>query len=470
MKHMSILDTDGIGKLLFKLAVPAFCGMLVMALYNVVDTIFIGRYVGSLGIAGLSVVFPFQMLAQGFGMMAGIGGASLVSRSLGARDIAKAESALGNAILLGSIFGILMSVIILVNMDFWLGMAGASKSILPYAREYMEVVISFAILMTLVMTFHSMVIAEGNAKLPMISMICGAVMNIFLDALFVITFNMGIRGAAIATMISNGASLVCFVWYYFSGRSSLKLELKIFIPDFKVLRQIVVIGVSGLAMTLSNSFSAIFLNNLLLQHGGDIAIATFGLINRAMVFIFMPCMVIGQGMQPIIGFNYGARQYDRVFRALKISLSWATGIAVVGFGAFYFFPGPIMGIFTTDQDLIDHTVYASKRMFLAIYLLGFISVASIVFQALGKAVQSFIASVARPALILIPMLLVLASIWHLDGIWYTFPATDVLTALVILLLLIPQIRDLQKRRDTEKFNVKVPATAGMEPEQSPAQP
>ncbi len=163
-------------------------------------------------------------------------------------------------------------------------------------------------------------------------------MNIILDALFVITFQMGIRGAAIATMISNGASLLCFLWYYLSGRSTLKLELKIFIPDFRVLRQIVVIGVSGLAMTLSNSFSAIFLNNLLLQHGGDMAISTFGLINRAMVFIFMPCMVIGQGMQPIIGFNYGARQYDRVFRALKISLSWATGIAIAGFLVFYFFP------------------------------------------------------------------------------------------------------------------------------------
>ncbi|MDM7994584.1 MAG: MATE family efflux transporter [Acidobacteriota bacterium] len=466
---MSILDTDRIGKLLFKLALPAFFGMLVMALYNVVDTIFIGRYVGSLGIAGLSVVFPFQMLAQGFGMMAGIGGASLVSRSLGAKDLLKSERALGNALLLGSVFGIFMSIIILANMDFWLSMAGASESIMPYAREYMEVVISFAILMTLVMTFHSVVIAEGNAKLPMISMICGAVMNIILDALFVITFQMGIRGAAIATMISNGASLLCFLWYYLSGRSTLKLELKIFIPDFRVLRQIVVIGVSGLAMTLSNSFSAIFLNNLLLQHGGDMAISTFGLINRAMVFIFMPCMVIGQGMQPIIGFNYGARQYDRVFRALKISLSWATGIAIAGFLVFYFFPGPIMRIFTTEQDLIAHTVYASKRMFLAIYLLGFISVSSIVFQALGKAVQSFIASVARPALILIPTLLVLSSVWRLDGIWYTFPVTDVLTALVILLLLIPLIRDLRKRRDSEKPDVSLTAAASMEPEQSPAQ-
>jgi Na+-driven multidrug efflux pump len=181
-------------------------------------------------------------------------------------------------------------------------------------------------------------------------------------------------------------------------------------------------------------------------------------------------MVIGQAMQPIIGFNYGARQYDRVFQALKISLGWATGIAILGFGGFYFFPGPIMSIFTTDQDLIDHTVYASKRMFLAIYLLGFISVASIVFQALGKAVQSFIASVARPALILLPMLLVLANIWHLDGIWYTFPATDVLTALVILLLLLPLIRDLQKKRDSEQLKVEMQATAVVEPEQSFAQP
>lgn len=470
MTHRSVLDTDGIGRLLFRLAVPAFFGMLVMALYNIVDTIFIGRYVGSLGIAGLSIVFPFQMLAQGFGMMAGIGGASLVSRSLGAKDIAKSEHALGNAILLGSVFGVAMSIIILVNMDFWLGMAGASESILPYARDYMEVVITFAILMTLVMTFHSVVVAEGNAKIPMISMICGAVMNIILDAVFIIPLQMGVRGAAIATMISNGASLVCFVWYYLSGRSTLKLKPKIFLPDFRILRQIVVIGVSGLAMTLSNSFSAIFLNNLLVIHGGDMAVATFGLINRAMVFIFMPCMVIGQGMQPIIGFNYGARQYDRVFRTLKISLSWATGIASAGFLVFFFFPGQVISIFTTDQDLIDHTIYASKRMFLGIYLLGFISVASIVFQALGKAVQSFIASVARPALLLIPVLYLLSSVWHLDGIWYTFPLTDALTALVILLLLIPLIRDLQRRRGLEVNKASTEAPPAIEPEESLAQP
>lgn len=448
---------------------PAFLGMLVMALYNVVDTIFIGRYVGSLGIAGLSVVFPFQMLAQGFGMMAGIGGASLVSRTLGAKDIAKAERTLGNAVLIGSVFGVLMSIIILANMDFWLAMAGASESILPYAREYMEVVIAFAILLTLVMTFHSVVVAVGNAKIPMVAMITGAVINIILDALFIITLKMGIRGAAIATMIGNGASLLIFIWYYFSGRSPLKIRPKIFIPDLKILGQIVVIGVSGLAMTLSNSFSAIFLNNLLLIHGGDMAISTFGLINRAMVFIFMPCMVIGQGMQPIIGFNYGAGQYGRVIKALKISISWATGIAFAGFVVFYFFPGPVMRIFTTDQDLIARTIYASKRMFLAIYLLGFISVASIVFQALGKAVQSFIASVARPALLLIPTLILLAGLWHLDGIWYTFPATDVLTALVIALLLIPQIRDLRRKRDFEKQNTELSLDNNVLPEQSPAQ-
>jgi putative MATE family efflux protein len=469
MKHASILDTDNIGRLLFKLAVPAFFGMLVMALYNVVDTIFIGRYVGSLGIAGLSIVFPFQMLAQGFGMMAGIGGASLVSRSLGAKDIAKAESTLGNAILIGSIFGVVMSIIILANMDFWLGIAGASQSVLPYAREYMEVVITYAILMTLVMTFHSIVIAEGNAKIPMIAMICGAVLNIILDAVFIITFKMGIRGAAIATMISNGLSLVCFVLFYFSGRSALKIRPKIFIPNLKFMKQIVVIGVSGLAMTLSNSFSAIFLNNLLVINGGDIAVSAFGLINRAMVFIFMPCWVIGQGMQPILGFNYGAQQYGRVFRVLKISIGWATGIALAGFAIFYAFPSQIMGIFTTEQELIQHTVYASRRMILGIYLIGFISVASVMFQALGKAVQSFIASVARPALLLIPALYLLSSIWHLDGIWYTFPITDALAALVILLLLIPQIRDLRKRKLEKQSLEEIPAGA-LDPTQSLVQP
>ncbi len=470
MKHLQKLDTDRIGHLLFKLAVPAFFGMAVMALYNVVDTIFIGRYVGSLGIAGLSIVFPFQMLAQGFGMMAGIGGASLVSRCLGARDIVKAERTLGNAILIGSVFGLAMSFIILSNIDFWLGLAGASETILPYARDYMVVVIAFAILMTLVMTFHSVIVAEGNAKIPMLAMICGAVLNIFLDALFIITFHMGIRGAAIATMISNGLSLAVFLLYYLLKRSSLRIRPAIFLPDLKIIGQIVVIGVSGLAMTLSNSFSAIFLNNLLVTHGGDMAVSAFGLINRAMVFIFMPCMVIGQGMQPILGFNYGARNFGRVFKALKISMSWATGIAFVGFLIFYSFPAQIMSVFTTEKDLILLSVYASRRMTLGIYLIGFIAVASIMFQALGKAVQSFIASVARPALLLIPVLYIMAHFYRLDGIWYSFPITDVLTSLVILMLLLPQIRDLKRQRDAEKHRAGGKDAPALDPLEASIQP
>jgi putative MATE family efflux protein len=458
------LESDKIGKLLFKLSAPAFIGMVVMATYNVVDTIFIGRYVGSLGIAGLSIVFPFQMLAQGFGMMAGIGGASIVSRLLGAQEKAKAEQTLGNAVLISFILGLLMSLIIVTNMDFWLSLAGASETILPYAREYMAIVISFAILMTLVMTFHSAVVAEGNAKIPMITMICGAVVNIILDAIFIIPLHMGIRGAAIATMIGNGASLACFILYYLSGRSVLKLKLQSFVPDFKIMGQIVFIGVSGLAMTLSNSFSAIFLNNLLVTYGGDVAVSTFGLVSRAMLFVFMPSMVIGQGMQPILGFNYGAKNYGKVFKVLRISLQWATGSAVAGFLILYFFPGQIMSVFTTDRDLIAHTVYASKRMFLAISLLGFISVTSIAFQALGKAVQSFIASVARPALIFIPMLYIASGIWQLDGVWYTFPITDVLAAFVIALLLIPQIRDLRKMQNLEKMGIEANALPAVQPE------
>jgi len=169
------------------------------------------------------------------------------------------------------------------------------------------------------------------------------------------------------------------------------------------------------------------------------------------VFIFMPCFVIGQGMQPIVGFNYGARKYDRVFKALKLSMSWATGIALAGFIVFYLFPAHIMGVFTTEEDLIARTVYATRRMLVGIYLIGFISVASILFQALGKAMQSFIASVARPALLLIPVLYLMAGLFQLDGIWYTFPITDVLTALVILALMMPLIRDLRKQRDAEKL-------------------
>jgi len=446
----SILDTDHIGKLLFKLSVPAFFGMVVMALYNIVDTIFIGRYIGSLGIAGLSIVFPFQMLAQGFGQMAGIGGASLISRMLGSKNTGKAERTLGNAVLIGAGLGLAMSLLIVTNMDFWLPLAGASETILPYAKEYMSVIISFAIFMTLVMTLHSVVVSEGNTTVPMMAMISGAIINIILDAIFIIVFGWGIKGAAAATIISNVFSLSCFLWHYFSGRSTVKLHWKNLIPDFKIVGQICIIGISGLAMTLTNSLSAIIINNLLVTHGGDIAVSTFGLINRAMVFVFMPCMVVAQGVQPIVGFNYGAQKYDRIFKILRIALTWSSGVAFLGFSILYLFPSQIMGIFTTEPELIASAADALRKMFLAIYLFGFITVSSITFQALGKAVQSFIASIARPALILIPTLFIMSNIWGLDGVWYSYPVTDVLTALVITGLFIPQLRELRKKRDMQK--------------------
>ncbi len=444
-RNQSVLDDHRIGRLLLKLSLPTFFGFFVMTLYNVVDTIFIGHYIGPLGIAGLSIVFPLQMLSVGIGEMTGMGGASLISRSIGAGDIAKAERTLGNALTANIILSVALMVACLAMPDFWLRIMGSSETILPYARDYMTIIIIGMLFMTFAMAMNNLIRAEGNARIPMIGMIIGAVSNIILDAIFIIPLGMGIQGAALATVLAQMVSVAFFMRYYFSGKSFLKIYTRNMTIQWNILKEILAIGLASFSRMVAVSFSAIFVNRMLILYGGDLAIAAFGIIHRIMMFAIMPGIVIGGGLQPILGFNYGAKRYDRAIKAILIATGVAIACGLFVFGIVYFAPEPLIRIFTDDAELVTLSVYAAKRIFLALYMIGIIMVGSLIFQSIGKALQSFVTAIARPILFLIPMVFLLPPVLGLDGVWWSFPISDGLTFLLTVLLLIPQIRELRRK-------------------------
>jgi len=327
-QRMNLLDDDRIGRLLLKLTLPAFFGMFVMTLYNVVDTIFIGQYVGPLGIAGLSIVFPIQMLSMGIGQMMGMGGASLISRLIGGNNIPRAEHALGNAFSGTIILSAIVMIVGLSAPDFWLRLMGASDTILPYAKDYFTIILYGMFFMTFAMSMNTLIRAEGNARVPMIGMIIGAGSNIVLDAIFIISLEMGVQGAALATVIAQFISTLYFLSYHLTGKSFLKLHARNLIIRWHIMKDILAIGISALAMVVAGSIASIFVNRLLVFYGGDLHIAAFGVLHRIMMFALMPGMVIGQGLQPILGFNYGAGRYDRALKTIRIAVIYLSLIHI----------------------------------------------------------------------------------------------------------------------------------------------
>ncbi|HUT67197.1 MAG TPA: MATE family efflux transporter [Dehalococcoidales bacterium] len=463
-QNHNVLDTDEVGRLLVKLATPAFLGMFVQTLYNVVNTIFVGQFVGTLAIAGLSVVFPLQMLSWGISMMVGMGGASLLSRLLGVRDVARAERVLGNGVTISLILSAVVMVAILPFVDFWLRLIGASDAVLPFAREYLIIIISGAVFNILAMAFLSFARAEGNARVGMTAMILGAVLSIILDAIFIIWLKMGVRGAAFATIISQIAAFIYLLSYYLTGSSYLKIRMTNLRLDFSILKAMFSIGVASFVQTIAGSLSAMILIKMVVTYGGDIALGAFGIVQRIMMFALMPGMVLGQGSQPILGFNYGARRYHRVLKTIMIAIIASTSLSMMAFLVLYFLPHPIISVFTKDTQLIDMGAYASRLIFLSLPLIGFIMVGQLIFQAIGKALQAFIAAIVRPVVFLIPAVLVLSRVWQLDGVFLAFPVSDLLTFLLIIALLAPVINQFRKAAAAEKLETTGPAPAGPLPD------
>lgn len=445
-QNHSILDTDKVGRLLMKLTVPLFIGMAVQAIYNAVDTIFIGKFVANtqMAMAGLSLSFPFQMLQMGVGQMVGLGGASLISRMLGRGDNHGAEHTLGNGITFGVALSLLLMAGFLPFMDFWLRLIGASDAVLPFARDYLTIIMAGAGFNVMTNAFTGFVRAEGNARVAMTAMIVASVLNIILDWLFIVVLQMGVRGAALATVISMGISTVYVLVYYLSGSAYLKIRAVLLLPDFRILKEIFIIGIASFVQTTAGSLSIMMIMRMAVSYGGDIAIAAFLIIQRVMWFSMMPSMVIGQGMQPVLGYNYGARRYHLVNKTIILASAIAIGVGVIGFCVFYFSPEPIFRIFTSDEQLISKAAYIAKLVFLVLPIFGFYNVGQMVFPSVGKALQTFIVAIARPLAFMIPLLQILPRFFGEPGVWFSFPGSDILTFILVLALLIPLVKGFKK--------------------------
>ena len=440
----NFLGTKKITDLLFNQSYPAVIGLLVLSLYNLVDTIFIGHGVGSLGIAGLTISFPLQMIFIAFSQALGIGAASIISRALGSNQIKKAEQALLNCFSLILISSFAITALVMIFMEPLLRLFGSTPEILPYAMEYMNIIILSTVFIVFISALLHVIRAQGHAKFAMVAMVVGIGINIILDPIFIFWFDMGIGGAALATVIGHVFASMLVLYYFVSDRSFIKVRFDKFVFDWEIVKEIFSIGSSSFARLVSGNIIFIVVNNTLALYGGAIAIAAFGIINRVIMMIMMPVFGIVQGMQPIIGYNYGAKKYKRVKDVISLGIKVTTGLCILAFIILYGFADFIASIFTTEIELIEMTIPALRIIVLMLPIIGYQVVAAGVYQSMGKAKSAFFISILRQVVILIPLLLILPIFFQLEGVWYAFPIADLLSGIVIAYILYLENKKLRK--------------------------
>jgi putative MATE family efflux protein len=448
MNRAEELGTGKIGSLLLKFSLPAIVGMVVNALYNVADRAFVGKGVGSLAIAGITVSFPVMLVLMGFGMLIGLGANSLISIRLGEKKKAEAEQILGNSIVLLIIVSVFLTASGLIFLKPLLDLFGASSSVLPFASSYLKIILIGSIFQHIGFGMNNFIRGEGNPKVAMFTMLIGGILNIILDPLFIFVFKWGIEGAAAATVISQMVSAIWVLSYYFSGKSLLKIHFKNFKLNWNVAKSIFVLGSAPFSMQIAASMVNTLLNKQLSYHGGDLALSAMGIVFSIGMLFLMPIFGINQGAQPIIGYNYGARQFNRVKKTHLLSSVAATVITTTGFFAAVFLPEVIIGFFNSgDNDLIELGSHA-MRIFLSMFpIVGFQIVTSNYFQAVGKPHQAMLLSLSRQVLLLIPFLFVLPGIWGLNGVFASGPAADFGASLLAGTLFYFEMKSLQRKHD-----------------------
>lgn len=457
-----MLGKEKIVRLLVRLSTPAIIGMMVQALYNLVDAVFVGRGVGTLGIGGITVSFPIMMIIMAFAQTIGIGGASIISRRKGEGNEEGEAYTFGNMVLLSLMISFTILIIGLFLMVPILKLFGATETLLPSAMEYFSVIIFGTPLLSFTMSANNAARAEGNAKVAMGTMLVGAVLNIILDPVFIFGLGMGVKGAAVATVISQGASALFLFIYFRSGKSEIRVGTKYLRLRWPIVKEIFAVGASAFARAAAGSIMAALVNNTLARYGGDTAIAAFGIIFRIVHFVFMPIMGITQGLQPILGFNYGAKQYGRVKQSFNLAIISATVYGLVFFIIIISIPRTIFGAFSRDPELLSVGTTALRYMVLMLPLIGFQVVGSGLFQALGKAIEALVLSLSRQVLILIPMVIVLPLLFGITGVWLSFPFSDALSFIITLFLVIAQMRKLAPAGKGDLTTIYEGDTAGAE--------
>lgn len=423
------LGTKPVGKLLTQYALPAIVAMIASSLYNMVDSIFIGQGVGPMAIAGLAITFPFMNLSGAFGAAIGIGSSTLISVKLGEKDYKTAQNLLGNNITLNIIIGILFATVCLLFLDPILVFFGASEQTLPYAREYMEIILAGNAITHLYFGMNAMLRSASKPRQAMFATMFTVVLNTILDPIFIYGFGWGIRGAAWATVISQALAM-CWQFYLFSNKSEiLHIKREMLRLKKELVRGIIGIGISPFSMNACACLVVILINNALADNGGDMAVGAYGIGNR-LVFIFVMITIgINQGMQPIAGYNFGAKKFDRMLRVLNLSIIAATIVTTVGWAICEFLPETCVRLFTSDEELVNVSVNGLRINVAVLPVIGYQIVVTNFFQSIGKAKISVFLSLSRQMLFLVPMLLVLPPIFGVDGVWYALPASDALACI-----------------------------------------
>nr|WP_302985783.1 MATE family efflux transporter [uncultured Alistipes sp.] len=441
------LGTERIRKLLMQYAVPAVVAMTASSLYNMVDSIFIGHGVGPLAISGLALTFPLMNLAAAFGSLVGVGAATLISMRLGQRDYATAQRVLGNVVMLNLLLGVGFGLVALLFLDPILYFFGASDATIGYAREYMTVILLGNVITHMYLGLNSVLRASGHPRKAMYATINTVIINTILDPIFIYGFGWGIRGAAIATVL---AQIISLVWQFrlLSDRSELiHFRRGIYRLRRRIVRDVLAIGMSPFLMNLTACFIVILINKGLKTYGGDLMIGAYGIVNRLAFVFVMIVMGVNQGMQPIAGYNFGARQYDRVLRVLKLTIVCAVGITTAGFLVGEFAPRLAVSLFTSDEELIRLSVEGMRIVFVFFPIIGFQMVATNFFQSIGMAGKAIFMSLSRQLLFLMPGLLFLPRFFEVStpwdgswGVWCAMPLSDFLATVVAFFMLTHQLR------------------------------
>lgn len=439
------LGTETIGKLLRQYAIPAIIAMTASSLYNMVDSIFIGHGVGPMAISGLAITFPLMNLAAAFGSLVGVGASTLISVKLGQKDYATAQQILGNVVTLNLIIGIGFTIVTLLFLNPILYFFGASEATLPYARDYMVTILLGNVVTHMFLGLNAVLRSARHPQQAMMATIFTVIINTILDPLFIYGFNMGIWGAAVATILAQVISLCWLIKLLNKKNEIIHFHKGIYRLRRILVENIIGIGLAPFFMNLASCMIVILINKGLKEYDGDLAIGAFGIVNRIVFLFVMIVMGLNQGMQPIAGYNFGARQYHRVNQVLKLTVIIATLVTTSGFLAGELFPHLVVSAFTSDETLINMAARGLRIVVMTYPIIGFQMVTSNFFQSIGMAKKAIILSLSRQVLILIPCLIFLPMCWGVDGVWFSMPISDFLASLIAGVMLYNQFQHFKHK-------------------------
>ena len=442
------LGTKPVGKLLLQYALPAIVAMTAASLYNIVDSIFIGQGVGPFAISGLAITFPFMNLSIAFGAAVGVGASTFISVKLGQKDYKTAENILGNTIVLNLIIGITFSVVCLMFLNPILRFFGASDTTIPYARDFMSVILLGNVFSHMYFGMNAILRAGSKPKQAMLATIFTVVMNIILDYFFIMVFHWGIKGAAYATVISQVIALIWQIWVFSNKKELLHFKRGIYGLKKDIVKNIIGVGISPFAMNVCACVVVIFINQQLVHYGNDLDVGAYGISNKIGFIFVMFVMGVNQGMQPIAGYNYGAQQLDRMMHVVKLAIIVATIIMTIGWLIAMFIPYYCSRLFTKDATLIGLGIKAIRINLLAFPIVGCQMVITNFFQSIGKVKISIFLSLSRQLLLLLPLLATLPLIYGVNGVWYAMPTSDICASIIAAFMMMAYMKNLRNNIKT----------------------